>query len=228
MKFKSALVTQASGSVGGLTASRNRGGMYLRARAMPTNPASEFQTSVRNLFSELSTAWVNELTNAQRLSWTTYGELVPRPDALGEDRFLSGLNWYQACNVTRLQGGLSRIDSAPTVYSMASLTLPTIAGFDVGDQEATINFANSDAWATAVGGALLVYAGRAQNPSINFFKGPYRFAGAVLGAGTPPTSPAAIVLPFTFGSGQKVPFRFVAVQADGRISPPVTLFRSVA
>ncbi|KKM06452.1 hypothetical protein LCGC14_1743870, partial [marine sediment metagenome] len=48
MLFKSGLITQGSGSIGGLTASHNRGGMYFRARTIPTNPATSFQTVVRN------------------------------------------------------------------------------------------------------------------------------------------------------------------------------------
>ena len=69
MKFKSALVTQASGSVGGMTFSRNRYGMYTRAKGLPVNPNSEFQQAVRQIFSGLSSAWNGVLTSGQRSGW---------------------------------------------------------------------------------------------------------------------------------------------------------------
>jgi hypothetical protein len=83
----------------------------------------------------------------------------------------------------------------------------------------SLAFTNTDAWATAVGGYLLLFASRAQNATVNFFKGPYRFAGKIAGAATPPTSPAVITLPFPIGPvGSKMYFRAVAIMADGRKS----------
>ena len=51
MKFTSQVYTQASGSVGGLTYSHNRSGMYTRARSTPTDPASTLQLERRSNFS---------------------------------------------------------------------------------------------------------------------------------------------------------------------------------
>jgi hypothetical protein len=82
----------------------------------------------------------------------------------------------------------------------------------------TIAFTNTDEWATAVGGSLLVYAGRPQNPSVNFFKGPYRFAGRINGAVVPPTSPLTVPAPFVFQQTQREHVQFRAVGADARIS----------
>jgi len=81
-----------------------------------------------------------------------------------------------------------------------------------------LTFTNTDTWATAVGGSLLVYSSRPQDVGISFFKGPYQFAGRVNGAGTAPTSPQNITTPFTLAAGQLVFVQFRAVNADGRIS----------
>lgn len=223
-KFKSALLTQASGSIGGLTFSRNKGGMYVRSRALVTNPNSVYQAAVRARFAQLATRWTQTLDDGQRLLWTIYGEQVPITNSVGDSINLSGLAWYQAMNGARLSAGLSIINDAPFDYSLAALTAPVVASVDEAADTASVVFTNTDAWAGEVGGALIVYASRGQNASRNFFKGPYRYAGRVLGAASPPTSPASITLPFDVGAGQKVFFMFRAVRADGRISAP---FRTV-
>lgn len=225
MKFKSAILTQASGSVGGATYSRNRGGMYIRARSVPTNPSSAFQETVRALVASLTTAWVSTLTAAQRSAWNVYAENVLMPDSLGEARNIGGLGHYIRSNVPRMQAGLSRIDDGPTVYSLPTFTAPTIDAITAADDDADITFTAADDWATETGGALIIAASRPQNVSINYFTGPYRYAGLVEGDDTtPPTSPAAIDLPFAVTAGQRVFFRMRVCRADGRLSLPFRLF----
>lgn len=220
MKYTSALVATGSGSIGGLTASHNKGGQYVRRRAIPTNPQSSQQVAVRNALATLASRWGDVLTPAERAAWDVYAANVPKIDTLGNSINLSGMQWYVACNTPRIQEGtLSIIDAGPTVYQLASLTDPSFA-FDATADEIDVTFTNTDGWAGEVGGALLVFASRPQSPSINFFKGPYRFAGVVLGAATPPTSPASISLPFVIAAGQKVFAQVRAVRADGRISSP--------
>lgn len=220
--FKSGSVAGAmSGSLGGVTFSHNRGGAYARLRTIPTNPASAFQTAVRNYFAQLTSAWLNELTPAQRAAWETYAINVPVLNKLGDPVTLTGLNQYVRSNVPRLQAGLARVDNGPTTYTLASFTTPSITL--PSGTEADVAFTNTDDWAGAVGGALMVFASRPQSPSINFFNGPYRFMDVVLGAGTPPTSPDTMLLPFIVASGNKVFFKARATNADGRLTSEVRL-----
>jgi hypothetical protein len=66
---------------------------------------------------------------------------------------------------------------------------------------------------------MFVFASRPQNPSINFFKGPYRIIATIPGADpTPPTSPQSISLAFPVVEGQKVFFRANVTRADGRLA----------
>lgn len=226
MKFKSALVTEASGSVGGMTASHNRFGLYLRARAIPVNGMTVLQQAVRNAIAQITTAWSATLTQAQRDAWEAYANAVPISDRLGSQRFLTGLNWYCACNVPRLQAGLTRVDNGPTDLLMAEGTAPVATV--TAPSTLSVAFTNSDAWAGEVGGALLVYASAGTNPTRNFFAGPYRYAGKVAGAVVPPTSPAALTLPQAVAAGQRVHFQARIVRADGRISSPFRLFDDAA
>lgn len=229
MKFKSALVTQASGSIGGMTAAHNRGGLYLRARSIPTDPGSLEQVEVRAFMSQLTSAWVNVLTEQERLDWDAYATAVPITDTLGEPRNIGGLGHYIRSNVPRLQALLARVDTAPTVLTLATLTPPTYTVSISGDPvQASVVFTNTDDWAVAVGGAILILASRGQNPSINYFKGPYRFAGRILGAVVPPTSPQLVTLPFqSLAEGQRVFFQARATNPDGRLSSPDRVFTTI-
>ena len=66
---------------------------------------------------------------------------------------------------------------------------------------------------------MFLYVSRPQNPGINFFKGPYRFAGQILGnSTTPPTSPFAVSVPFPIVTGQKLFARLNVSRADGRLA----------
>lgn len=225
MKFSSQVYAAVSGSIGGITYAHNQGGMYARARAVPTNPNSAQQQVMRNAIGALTTSWLAVLTAAQRTGWSTFAANVPVLDTLGQARTIPPLSWYIKANSLRLQVGLSRIDNAPGIYELATMTLPVPTIVAAGTT-VSVAFTNTDAWAGEVGGALLVYASRPQNATKNFFVGPYRFAGRINGAVSPPTSPAVVTLPFTIGpAGSKMMFKFIAVRADGR---PSATFRVTA
>jgi len=218
--FKSIIMPQASGSLGGIVFSRNKGGAYVRARAIPTNPNTAQQVVVRQAVGNLANLWSNTLTAAQRAAWKNYADNVPVVNALGDSIILTGLNMYTRSNVPIIQAGLTRVDAAPTVFNLGDYTEPSIA-IDATDDEIDVTFDNTDAWANEDDAAMLVYASRPVAASINYFKGPYRYAGKIDGDGaTPPTSPAAISLPWAVEAGQKVFAKIAVVRADGRLSYP--------
>lgn len=218
MKYTSAIAATASGSLGGATASRNRGGQYFRRRAIPVNPATAEQQEVRGYFSQLQSAWVNDLTADQRSAWDSYALNTPITDALGNPVNVGGKGMYTRGNVPRLVAGLTRVDNGPTSTGLPSLSAPGVISLVAATDVLTFSFTNTDDWATAVGGALLVFVSRPQSVAVNGFKGPFRFAGRVLGAATPPTSPGTVTSPFNYVAGQKGFCRFVAVTPDGRLS----------
>lgn len=220
MKYSSQIIAAGSGSMGGCTFSRNRSGSYIRNRSLPVNPQSSFQTIVRGALATLVARWTSVLTAAQRSGWDTWAQNTPQTDALGNPIIITGQNAYIMMNVPRIQlaPAASVIDTAPVIYANAVLTPPTIVSATASTDVLSVGFTNTDLWATAAGGFLLVYAGRPQNLSKNFFAGPYRLMGAIAGAGTPPTSPQPITSTFVFAASQLIHARFRAVNADGRIS----------
>lgn len=227
MLIKGTFVSQPSGSLGGITASHNRSGYYLRSRIVPVNPNTVQQQAVRNLAGTLASAWVNTLTDVQRAAWDVYGSNVAMTNRVGDTIYLTGLNHFIRCNVPRMQALLPMVEDAPTIFSLADMTLPAIAVSEA-TQECTLAYTNTDAWAVDDDGFMALSLSRPMNPSINYFKGPYRYSGVVYGnTATPPTSPELIDVPFPVVEDQRV-FGFVRVGLpDGRLSTPVRLHHDV-
>jgi len=222
MKFISQLVTAASGSIRGCTASRNRYGAYMRGRVIPVNPGSAEQNAVRGILANLVARWSGTLTPAERAAFETWAANTPQTDSLGQSITITGQNAYIKMNAPRLQAGLAALDTAPTIFSGSALTPPVLTIADQSDQLYTFTINVADEWATDDDARLLVYVGRPQNPSVNFFKGPYQFAEALSGSsGAPLTSPKTAAAVFPFVAGQMMHVQFRALAVDGRISSAV-------
>lgn len=222
MIFTSSMIAAGSGSIGGTVFSRNRGGQYVRTRAIPVNTNTSQQQAVRSVLSNLAVVWGNTLTQAQRDAWANYAANTPVVNALGQQSFLTAQQWYIKANTARVVNGKTRIDAGPIVMGLAILTPISIVAS--GTTTLTVSFTNTDPWAIAVNGHLFIYASRPTNPTINNLKGPYRFAGAINGAATPPTSPAVLVSPFVFATAQKQHYRAVVSDQSGRPSPDFRTF----
>ena len=223
MKIKSQILTQVSGSLGGLVGSHNRGGMYFRARSIPVNPATQYQAAVRQALAQLNARWVTTLTAGQRLLWAVYADNVPLTDTLGEPRNVTALNMYLRSNVVGIQNGLSIVDDAPTTYDTGGDAefLVGTSSVDATADELDLAFDNGESWANETGGAMIVAVSRPQNASINFFKGPFRTVGTIDGDDTtPPTSPATFTLPWTVEAGQQIFVQTRVRRADGRLNLP--------
>lgn len=219
MKFKSQVFTQVSGSVGGLTYSRNRGGMYTRARAMPVDPGSYFQIWVRNQMAILTSRWAETLTDAQRAAWETYAENVLLPDTFGDPRNVGGLAHYVRSNLARRQAGEPRQDTAPIIFDLGSYTAVTDVEFVPSTTKCEFTITPADDWANEDDAAMILFCSRPQNPGVNFFKGPYRFAAGIQGDSvTPPSASQSLTAPFPFSVGQRVFGRVQVSRADGRYS----------
>jgi len=202
--------------------------MYFRARSIPVNPNTTQQQAVRNYLSQLSTAWLQVLTQVQRDAWAVYASNVPLVDALGEARSTTGLAHYIRSNVPILQNGGTRVDDGPVVFALPTFTAPTFTVAAAADT-VSVGYDNSDGWATEDDGYMFVYASRPQSASINYFKGPYRLAGKVEGnTAVPPTSPEVINLPFPVAVGHQVFFKVSVARADGRVSSPFRGFAIAA
>lgn len=229
MKFRSQVYTAVSGSIGGLTYSHNRGGMYTRGRATPTNPNSAQQQRVRNALGSLAAAWSQTLTETQRNAWKTYAMNTPVTDAFGEPLELTGQQMYIRCNTPRLNAQMAQVNDGPTTFGQTGLTTPTVT-WAAG--EISIDYDNTDEWATAAGGYLLIQTSIPVSKTINYYRTPFRYLTAVAGNSTPP-GPPEFISESAFGQlfddypGTRMFLRLVATAADGRLSPVQTIAQDI-
>ena len=214
-------VTGMSGSVGGVTAARNRSGSYFRARTKPINPNSARQQVIRAAMATLTTRWAQTLTAAQRTAWNLYAASVTSLNKLGETINLSGFNQFIRSNMPRQQCSLTIIDAGPTTFELPEQD-PTLS---VTGSEATqeLSFAFDDTmdWLDEDNASLILYQGSPQNAQRNFFAGPWRLLDSVEGdSNTAPTTPQAIAAPFAITELQRDWAYGRISRADGRLSDP--------
>lgn len=222
MKIKSALLTQGSGSIGGMTMAHNSGGIYLRARTIPTDPNTPAQSAVKAQFASLSANWSGVLTQAQRDDWTTYALNTPVVDKLGDPLVLTGQQMYIRCNTPRANAGVTILANAPSNFG-----LPEIGNVQFAGSEATqvliCVFDDTKPWTSLDDAYMFVQVSRPMSPAINFFRGPFRQLAAFAGdSTTPETSPANTgVSMFAFTQGQRLFIRCRVSDDEGRLSAPV-------
>lgn len=114
-----------SGSVAGVTSSRNRFGQYRRTRAIPVNPNTTFQSQQRDRLGDMAMAW-RGLTDAQRAGWASLGGQIVRTDSLGQTYTLTGLQAYCFVNINNLDAGVATVSDAPAVTSPTGLLTATV------------------------------------------------------------------------------------------------------
>lgn len=214
-------VSDIRGSIGGTVFSKNRYGSYTRNRTIPVDPGSTAQTKIRSVMGQIRNAWFSTLTAAQRTDWATYAQNVSISNRLGESIKLTGWNMFCRTNAALLYNDKAIIAAAPTNFSLAEQDSTLTITVSEADQEVSIAFDDAMDWAGETGAYLLLYVSRPQNPTVNYFKGPYKIAAALAGAtAVPLTSPQVAAVPFAVVAGQKVFAQARILRADGRLSEP--------
>lgn len=166
-------VSQMSGSLGGVTASRNKGGQYFRDRAVPTTATSAPALNAKARLSLYSATWAT-LTDVQRASWHRYGTIKPTIDTLGMPKILTGLQAYVAINTRLNLAGNAAIVAPPIGSDPNALTTAT-ATFDIGAGTSTLIFTPTPLGAT---NKLWLEAAVVDSPGINYIQSFKRFVVA--------------------------------------------------
>lgn len=219
MKFKSALITQGSGSVGGFTVAHNQGGMYMRARSLITNPATEAQQVIRNAMSAAHSAW-NALTEEVRYAWKNYAQGTPLTNPLGDSKHISGLAMFLRQFVSRAQADVTQITIAPDTPGLSTLSEVGVTRH-LAQDAFDFSYDAADAWCANTGGYLTVFQSDPMKAVNNFFKGPYNYLGKLLGnTAAPPASPFFATSLTPLESGQRYFFRVISTDHQGRMSAP--------
>lgn len=223
MLFTSPIVSQASGSLAGLTFSHTRGSKYVKSRSTPTNPNSQRQGIVRVAMGVLAPYWGQELTEAERDAWRLYAANVPSTNALGETIHLTGQQHFMRINIVRIQIGEAILDAAPIIYDLGTFTAPTIDSLVAAGNEINIAFNEIDDWADNDDGFMIIYGGRPTSTGQDFYRGPWRLAGAIPGVLGGPGSPYQLTSAWPLATAQIMWVKIRVMQTDGRLSPELTL-----
>ena len=202
------LVADVRGKIGGQVFSRNKGGLYIKSFAAPTNPNTALQQEVRSIWSVLTNAWWDVLTTDQRDEWDDLAIANPQLNKLGQEITISGMNMYVMFNQQRLVADKLREDDAPISFlKSAADTAFTLDDADSGGQTIEGLFNDGADWTVLDEGALLLFLGKPVSPGRSRFHGPWRTLGVVDGNAT--TSPTS---PFDFGTPGGVAWSLIAGQ----------------
>jgi len=240
MKFAGGFTGSMSGSLGGITASRNRGGAYLRNRSIPVQPNTPRQQAAKTAMGELVQAWPETLTDGQRQGWRDYAAAVPRTDPLGQLVTLTGQQMYIAANAPRLSatnlgaGPFARVDDAPAILDTGQPPAD-VTQFDVSSGTNTLVATVTIPGGASEDGQLFLYIGRPLNPGSNFFKGPYQFAAATevtsgdltVAISEDTTAWFADVVLADADVGRRYPLRAIVAYDDGRTSQQLRTIKTL-
>lgn len=214
-------VVQISGSIAGDVHARNRFGNYIRPRTKPVNPQSQRQTVARARIGFLAEQWrETPVTAAMRTAWGTYASGISMENRLGEDITITGFNAFVMGNACKLACGYDFVEDGPTEIGLPAQD-PLFSCALSEANGITVTFDDTFEWCDEDDAGMLLYIGKPQSPSRNFFNGPYRFHAAIEGDGvaapTTPDGPTAVTA-WTLIETQIAWVAARILRADGRVS----------
>jgi len=215
------LVSDASGSTGGVTIARNRFGPYMRSRTTPVNPNTDRQTSARAIMAFLAEQWrESPMTAVIREAWETYAGSINWTNRLGDAVSLTGFNAFCMCNGAMINAGGDLVTAGPIALGLPAQDPSFAVTISEATQKLSVVFDDGFDWVDEDQGWLSVQMHQPQSASRNFFGGPWRHAGAIQGDSvTPPTTPdATIDVAYTATETQKTQCRARIIREDGRCS----------
>jgi len=116
-----------SGSQAGKTSSHNRYGQYQRTRAIPVNPSSTAQGTMRARLAAASASW-RALTDLLRAGWEGLALQMSRSDALGQAYTLNGFGAFVSVNQNLANASLAAVTAAPSLVTPPSILTATLTG----------------------------------------------------------------------------------------------------
>jgi len=131
------------GSIGGLTFQRNRSGKIVRMRPTVGKKSTSKQQSAHLTHNNLLRGW-QLLTNAEKDLWNTYALTWVKVNKFGQDKSLTGQNWYESLNYFRTLLSLSLFTSPPA-HDLP--TSPPTFEILLSDSSIEINFTSAHDYA---------------------------------------------------------------------------------
>ncbi len=182
------LVSALSGSVGGQTFSHNRGGQYVRRRAIPITSTTPEALAAKARLATQSSAWQG-LTDGERTAWAFWASANPSINALGNSIILTGQQAFVGIN-TRLTLALLPALVTPPIIPAPVALLTAVQDGDIGLGNVDLEFT-----ATPLGAAeyLWIRAAVTNSAGINYIEDLLKFCGVSGAAATSPFDDQAII-----------------------------------
>ncbi|MFQ5937316.1 MAG: hypothetical protein ACE5LB_13010 [Acidiferrobacterales bacterium] len=226
MKFSPILGQDLSGSVGGLTASRNASGNYFRAKVAQAVPSSERQRTSQEAMRNIGPDWA-ALGGSSKALWMSYAAAISFTPPIGDPYNITGQQMYVRSKLAVKYANeifpatpFSVPDDPPSPPVLPTFsTDPTILDATASTQIIRITFASGDAWVSEDGAFTHVRISRPQGLGVTAFTTPFTNLGYIQGNSTsPPSSPFAFSSLAPFQAGQRLFAEFRLYRADGGLS----------
>lgn len=212
-------IIEMRGKVAGNIFTRNRAGAIVRARVIPVNPNTPRMIAAKGAMSRVSSMWLDSASPAQRIEWGVFADNVIEQNKVGQDYHMSGFNQFVRSNAVLRNADLAKVLDGPAIFALPAQDDTMEVAVSESSQELSVTFADGRDWVDLTGAGMIVQMGIPQNPTINFFDGPWRSAGVIAGdVGSPPSSPATIDVPYPVVENQKIFVRAKIIFDDGRVS----------
>lgn len=127
IKLSSLAITNISGKAGGTVYAHNKGGTYARDFAVPSNPKSQAQQTVRAQFGLFAGQW-RGLTQAQRDAWIQAAPNFPVLDPFGDVKTLSGISLYVQLNNNLTLAGATTLAFPPSPAGAQGISVMAMTG----------------------------------------------------------------------------------------------------
>lgn len=202
------VVSDIRGSIAGTTYSRNKGGLYARARVAPINRNTPAQSLVRANFATNAKRWSGTFTDSERASWTAFAAANPLVNILGASIIVSGLAMAQKLNQVLSQIGAAAITAPPPDLSVPPLAAVTGAVLDSTLPGLTIDTA---AQTVVAGAKYYVFATPPLAPGKTPQTSQYRFIGAYAATAAATSIDASAEYTALFGSSYTAGQSFGAI-----------------
>lgn len=105
-------ITAIRGSIGGWTFHKNRSGNIIRLRGQASRESSEKQTRAHETHQRFLTEF-QRLGEPSKILWDDFATTFVKVDKFGEDKTLTGQNWFEAINQVRVLIGESILQIPP-------------------------------------------------------------------------------------------------------------------
>ena len=208
MRFQPIVGDQLTGHLGGIVASRNTYGAYLKQRRSPVNRRTGPQQDQRLALQIVSSAW-RALGLSVQTSWVD--ARATKKSRRGFTVTLTGQAFWMFVNTIRQRIGLPLLYLPPSSADPDDFTMP-VTTITAPDQ-VSITFEAADQW-NADGGGVIVSATQLLGPGVLYSQAFLAVGSALF----PAAVPVVLTLPYTLPDvgGGIVRVRFHATGPDGR------------